>query len=60
MNERELGALGPVPLPPEAERRIRARLAQEVERRRAELLEGALYGGFAVAAVAWALLMVVR
>lgn len=47
--------LGPLPLAPEAERRIRARVAVEVERRRGELLEGALYGGFALAAVVWAI-----
>jgi hypothetical protein len=52
-------ALPPVPLDPPAARRIRVRLGVEVEARRAQLLEGALYGGFALAAVAWALFVVV-
>ena len=51
-------ALGPIALAPAADRRIRARIGVEVERRRAMALEGALHGGFALAAVVWAFLVV--
>ena len=49
--------LPPLPLEPDAARRIQARVRREVDARRQELLEGALYGGFALAAVAWTLLI---
>lgn len=58
-NEPQLQALlGPIPLQAAAMPRIRERLGREVERRRQELLEGAVYGGFAFAAVAWAFISV--
>ena len=53
------GALTPVPLTDDGARRIRVRLGTEVEARRAALLDGALHGGFAVAAVAWTLFIVI-
>jgi hypothetical protein len=53
-------ALRPVPLEADAAGRIRARLGVEVATRRARVLDGALHAGFAVAAVAWAVLVVVR
>ncbi len=53
------GAFSPIPLSDAASRRIRPRIAVEVDRRRIALLDGALHGGFALAAVAWTLLMVV-
>lgn len=52
--------LADLPLAPDAQRRMRVRLGREVEARRLELLEGALHGGFALAAVAWTLLVLVR
>lgn len=52
--------LGELPLEPAASRRLRVRLGAEVEARRLELLEGALHGGFAVAAVVWTVLVLVR
>ncbi len=51
--------LGPIPLSQAAHRRIRLRLSVEVERRRQELVEGAFYGGFALAAVVWAVIAVI-
>jgi hypothetical protein len=47
--------LDPVPLRPEAERRIRAAVRAEARRVRVSLAEAALHGGFAIGAVAWAL-----
>jgi len=55
-----LPELADLPLPPDAQRRMRVRLGREVDARRLELLEGALHGGFALAAVAWTLLVLVR
>lgn len=52
--------LADLPLSADAQRRMRVRLGREVEARRLELLEGALHGGFALAAVAWTLLVLVR
>ena len=49
--------LAPIPLSEAAGRRIAGRIRREVEARRRELLESALHGGFALAAVAWALLI---
>ncbi len=49
-----------IPLSADAQRRLRVRLGREVEARRLELLEGALHGGFALAAVAWTILVLVR
>ena len=54
-----VGLLGPIPLSQAAHRRIRLRLSVEVERRRQELVEGAFYGGFALAAVVWAVIAVI-
>jgi hypothetical protein len=53
------GALGPIALDPAVSARTLARVQVEVAARRAQLLEGALHAGFAVAAVAWALLVAV-
>ncbi|MES2640640.1 MAG: hypothetical protein V4850_14190 [Myxococcota bacterium] len=52
-------ALRPVPLEADTAARIRARLGVEVAKRRARVLDSALHAGFAVAAVAWAVLVVV-
>jgi hypothetical protein len=45
----------PVPLSPEAERRIRAVVRAEARRVRVTVAEAALHGGFALGAVIWAL-----
>jgi hypothetical protein len=47
--------LHPIPLRPEAERRIRGVVRAEARRARVALAEAALHGGFAVGAVIWAL-----
>ncbi len=52
--------LGELPLDPQAARRVRGRLGAEVEARRLEVIEGALHGGFAIAALAWTLLVLVK
>ncbi|MDP2309890.1 MAG: hypothetical protein Q8P18_27980 [Pseudomonadota bacterium] len=46
--------LDPVPLAPEAERRIRSVIRHEARSARLALAEAALHGGFALAAVVWA------
>lgn len=50
--------IDPIPLPPEAERRIRAVLRAEARRVRLAGAEAAVHGGFALGAVLWALLVV--
>lgn len=45
----------PIPLSPDAERRIRAVVRAEARRARLLLAEAALHGGFALGAVVWAL-----
>lgn len=64
MNERDdmrlAEVLRPIPLADDTAPRIAARVAVEVAARRARLLDGALHAGFAVAAVAWALLVIAR
>lgn len=47
--------LNPIPLRPEAERRIRGVVRAEARRARLALAEAALHGTFAVGAVVWAL-----
>lgn len=47
--------IGPIPLPPAAERRIRAVVRAEARRTRRLAAEAALHGGFALGAVVWAL-----
>lgn len=47
--------MDPIPLSPEADRRIRAVVRNEARRARLALAEAALHGGFAFAAVVWAL-----
>ncbi len=46
--------LGPIPLAPDAERRIRAVVRHEARVARLALAEAALHGGFALATVVWA------
>lgn len=48
-------ALAPLPLRPDADRRIRAAVRAEARRARVALAEAALHGGFALGAVLWAL-----
>lgn len=57
-DKRVAEALGPLPLTPRTARRIGDRLRTEVDARRTMALEGALYGGFALAAVVWAIAVV--
>lgn len=45
----------PIPLAPDAERRIRAVVRHEARRVRLALAEAALHGTFALAAVVWAI-----
>ncbi len=47
--------LEPIPLAPEAERRIRTAIRHEARRARLALAEAALHGTFALGAVVWAL-----
>lgn len=58
MNDDEIaGLLAPIPLEVNAERRIRTRVLDDVAARRLAMLDAGLHGGFAMAAVAWAILM---
>lgn len=45
----------PIPLSPQADRRIRGVVRDEARRARLAVAEVALHGGFAFAAVVWAL-----
>ncbi len=47
--------IDPIPLAPDAERRIRAVVRNEARLARVALAEAALHGGFALGAVVWAL-----
>ena len=47
--------LEPIPLSPDADRRIRAAVRTEARRVRLALAEAALHGTFALGAVIWAL-----
>ena len=51
--------LEPIPLAPDAERRIRAVVRHEARRARLAMAEAALHGAFALGAVLWALAAVV-
>ncbi len=51
--------LEPIPLAPDAERRIRGVIRHEARRARLAMAEAALHGTFALGAVLWALAAVV-
>jgi hypothetical protein len=48
----------PIPLRPDAERRIRAVVRHEARLARLALAEAALHGGFSIAAIVWVWLTV--